>query len=209
MENTLIEKELEAITLSDLSVDIREHLHVLKQYASECKSVTELGVRWVVSTWAFIAGKPKSLSSFDINNFEIYGVSHQRIKEAADEVEVNFRFFQENVLTTNKIVETDLLFIDTLHSYKQLKMELYLHANKATKYLIFHDVISFGEHDEGEVKLDEAWSDELKAYYSKLENNTGINAAIVEFLTENRNWIVDKLYTNNNGLLILKRVRNA
>lgn len=209
MENTRIEKELEAVTLSDLSVDIREHLQVLKQYSSECRSVTELGVRWVVSTWAFIAGKPKSLSSFDVNNFEIYGISHQRIKEAADEVGVNFRFFQENVLTTNKLVETDLLFIDTLHNYKQLKMELYLHGNKATKYLIFHDVTSFGEHDEAELNYDESWPEELKRYYSTLENKTGINTAIVEFITENRNWTVDRLYSNNNGLLVLKRLKNA
>ena len=38
--------------------DIREHLLTLMFYAFECKHITEMGVRDVVSTWAFLAAKP-------------------------------------------------------------------------------------------------------------------------------------------------------
>ncbi len=33
--------------------DINEHLPTLKRYAEKCDHITEMGVRSVVSTWAF------------------------------------------------------------------------------------------------------------------------------------------------------------
>lgn len=194
---------------SEGSIDIREHLDTLTYYASKCEHVTELGVRWVVSTWYFIAGKPKTLNSFDITHVSEYGVNEAIIKSVAKENGVDFNFIQEDVLTTDKIIETDLLFIDTLHNYKQLKMELKLHGNKAKKYLIFHDIVSFGEEDETESVEAAHWPTRLKDYYRSLENRKGINHAIVDFLTENRHWVIDKLSTRSNGLLVLRRDENA
>lgn len=187
------------------SIDIREHLPVLREYASRCKIVTELGVRWVVSTWAFLAARPKVLRSFDIVHFSHYGKTPEFMRDAANEINVQFNFYNEDVLLTNNITETDLLFIDTVHNYKQLKMELKLHGNKANKYIIFHDTISFGECNEAVVTKNEEWSEELKNYYDSLENADGINQAIIEFITENKQWKIEKVLSNNNGLLILSR----
>lgn len=191
------------------SIDIYEHMDTLKEYASKCDTVTEFGVRWVVSTWALMAGRPKSLTSFDINHFEIYGVNPEILSKTAEEAGVKFTFHQEDVLTTDKLVETDLLFIDTVHSYKQLKMELHLHAKKVSKYIIFHDTVSFGETNEGEIAPNAGWSKELLEYYDKLGPANGINSAIVEFLMTNSDWFVHKLFKNNNGLTILTRVKDA
>ena len=44
------------------SSDINEHLPVLKKYAEECSHITEMGTRYVVSTWAFLFGNPKSMN---------------------------------------------------------------------------------------------------------------------------------------------------
>ena len=41
--------------------DINEHLPTLKKYSEECEHITEMGVRWVVSTFAFLMGKPKKI----------------------------------------------------------------------------------------------------------------------------------------------------
>ena len=38
--------------------DINEHLPTLRKYAEECDHITEMGVRWIVSTYAFLAAKP-------------------------------------------------------------------------------------------------------------------------------------------------------
>jgi hypothetical protein len=41
--------------------------------------------------------------------------------------------------------------------------------------------------------------------YSIEEINTGLQKAIDEFLDTNKEWEIYKVYTNNNGLTILKR----
>jgi len=43
------------------------------------------------------------------------------------------------------IEETDLLFVDTDHTYAQVKAELERHAHKVRRYLIFHDTVTYKE----------------------------------------------------------------
>lgn len=163
--------------------DINEHLPILKKYAEECEHITEMGVRWVVSTYALLMGKPKKMISYDIN-----GISWKPIAEMVKGT-TDFEFKVANTLDL-EIEETDLLFIDTLHNYNQLKGELSLHGNKSKKYIIFHDTTSF------------EWIGE--SYIGKT-NEIGIWPAIQEFLEQNSNWELHEKYTNNNGLTILKR----
>ncbi len=205
MEAYSLENILKVVYESEGSVDIREHLDLLRKYASKCDHVTELGVRWVVSTWYLMAGLPKKLLSFDIVDFTEYGVNAELAYSIAKQNNVDFRFIKEDVLTTDKIEETDLLFIDTLHSYKQLSLELQLHGNKARKYLIFHDIGSFGTEDEDETPFNPLWTEDLKARYITLENHKGINQAIIEFLQANHHWHIDYFTCNNNGLMVLRR----
>ena len=46
--------------------DINEHLPIIAKYASECDTIVEMGVRFICSTWAFLKGNPKKLTSIDI-----------------------------------------------------------------------------------------------------------------------------------------------
>lgn len=172
-------------TLCQTPSDMNEHLPTLMRYASECSHVTEMGVRAVVSTYGLMMGKPAVMRSYDIVPIETYGVHRNYLMSLGEENGVDFQFIQANVLHID-IEETDLLFIDTYHTYNQLKDELKLHADKARKYLIFHDTTTFGEFGEGGVK--------------------GLWPAIEEFLEGNGEWQLEKRYTNNNGLTILKRV---
>lgn len=205
MADYKIEDILKAVNDSEGSVDIREHLPTIQNYASKCEHVTELGVRWVVSTWSLMAALPKKLRSFDIEHFSKYGVDENILNEVSKDLGVDFKFYQEDVLLTDKIEETDLLFIDTLHNYKQLKMELHLHGNKARKYLIFHDTASFGEEDEAPLEPNPLWGNDLMEYYNSLKDWNGINPAIIEFIMANSNWHFDYVATNNNGLTVLRR----
>jgi len=172
------------------SSDINEHLPTLRDLALECNHITEMGVRGIVSTWAFVEGLRSGgkLISIDIQYPAIYGGNLQPVIDVCKEKGIDFTF---RLGDTRKIeIEpTDLLFIDTLHRYTQLKIELELHADKARKYIVFHDVVSFGEFDVGEGGID-----------------GGIMKAINEFLEENKNWKIKKLYKNCNGLLIIERV---
>lgn len=182
--------------------DINEHLPVLKELASRCNTVVEFGVRTGVSTMALLMGKPKKLLSFDVSPFG----SKDLYDNYADLLDVSFAFHQENVLTTTKVPSCDMIFIDTLHSYLQLSLELFLHAYKANKYIVFHDTISFAGHDEGQVDT-RVLSGMAMSLVRNIENNgkRGLLPAINEFLEQNPEWSIAASYTHNNGLLVLER----
>jgi hypothetical protein len=177
--------------------DINEHLPTLKKYAEECEHVTEMGVRWIVSTYAFLVAKPKKMFSIDIQHPLNWGASIEQVEEYAKEIGCQYKFWQTNNLEI-EIEETDLLFIDTWHSYKQLKAELDLHASKVKKYIILHDTVLFGDKDELNSYNEFGWYNEL--------DKKGLTPAINEFLEEHKEWNTHKVYTNNNGLTILKRI---
>ena len=117
--------------------DINEHIPALIEYASECDHITEMGVRAITSTWAFLGAAPKKLISYDIQDPSTWGENIQDVKDTAGAYGIDFTFILADVLKI-EIEETDLLFLDTWHSYKQLKSELNLHSSKVRKYIIFH-----------------------------------------------------------------------
>lgn len=162
--------------------DINEHLPTLASYASECEHITEMGVRYIVSTYALLMGKPKKMISYDIHMCHWEPV-RDLVKENTD-----FYFAIGNTLEI-EIEPTDLLFIDTLHNYTQLKKELELHAKKVNKYIIFHDTTSFETVGE--------------SYSGNPER--GIWPAIEEFLQLNPQWVLKERFTNNNGLTIIEK----
>lgn len=145
--------------------DINECLPILRTYANIVDHVTEFGVREGNSTVALACGRPQKMISYDINSMD------QELEKLLKK-NINFHFIKSNVLKT-EIEKTDLLFIDTFHTYQQLKRELELHSGKVRKYLIFHDVVTFGEIGE--------------------DGSLGIMKAIVEFL-EDPDWEDHELF---------------
>jgi hypothetical protein len=171
--------------------DINEHLPTLFKYASSCDHITEMGVRSGVSTVAFLYANPKILISIDI-------IKHNNINELEKQSKVeniNFNFILGNTLNI-VIEETDLLFIDTLHTYDQLSKELELHVDKVKKYIILHDTTSFEHKDE-----------KLKNYTASSTGKSGLWLAVQEFLDKNNNWSIKERFKNNNGLTILEKLK--
>jgi hypothetical protein len=164
--------------------DINEHLVVLRYYADQCTHVTELGVRRGVSTWAFLSSIAKRVVSVDINHPDEFGGSLQEMRDASTEANMDFTFILADDLNI-ELEETDLLFIDTLHTYGHLSKELVLHAGKARKYIIFHDTAQYA--------------------HVGVDGGEGIWRAIEEFLAQNPIWRIKEAYENNNGLMILEK----
>ncbi|MES2790111.1 MAG: hypothetical protein V4719_10845 [Planctomycetota bacterium] len=156
--------------------DINEHLGTLSVLASQCDHVTEFGVRTGVSTRALLAGRPIKMISFDLTPFGDFQLLTQYASTTT------FAFRQENTLHCD-IEATELLFIDTLHTYKQLAAELERHAGKVSKYLVFHDTEIFGTVGE--------------------DDGPGLNLAIAEFLQNNPHWMRILVFQNNSGLTVL------
>lgn len=174
--------------------DINQHLDALKNYASECSHITEMGVRWVISTWAFLSARPKKLISYDISDCKI-----SEVFDIAKDNGIEFVFKKADVLKVD-IEFTDLLFIDTFPAYCQLKKELQLHAPKAKKYIIMHDTETFKNKNQALGKYKSCCTDE------DFEKQ-GLELAIQYFLSteEGKNWRVRDVYTHNNGLTVLER----
>jgi hypothetical protein len=181
--------------------DINEHLPLLRSLSLECESITEMGVRWVVSTFAFVTALPKKLTCIDLFHPEHFGNEAKNrinlIEEYCKINNINFSLTIDDTLSID-IEETDLLFIDTLHSYYQCKEELKKHGNKAKKYIVLHDTTLFGSNDDGGMM-----SSHPERYHP---TKHGLNIAITEFLEENKNWTIKEVKTNNNGLTILQRL---
>ena len=167
--------------------DINEHLLTLRNYAFAVDHVTEFGVRSIVSTWALLDGGPIWLRSYDIQHPDQCGGNLPEVETAAAVVGVDFQFVQADVLAIPP-VETDFLFIDTLHTYDQLSKELSRHAPGVSLFIAMHDVTKFGRDGE-------------------LPGTVGLLPAVNNFLigAEGQNWKVRELRKNNNGLLVLQR----
>ena len=129
--------------------DIHEHLPLLRELASRCKHVNEFGLRWGLgSTVAFLAAQPDALVSWDIDPNAI--VSQRAANLVVLRGRTRFEPRVGDTLRIAPIEPTDLLFVDTLHTARQLLAELVRHVDPRTsprpvrKYLVFHDTTTYG-----------------------------------------------------------------
>lgn len=159
--------------------DINENLPVLKKFAEKVDHVTEFGVRTAQSTAALLAGKPKKMISYDIVDCRPYD-----LLSWSDKAGIDFRFIQADTASVH-IEETDLLFIDTAHTYIQIKAELLMHGKMVRKYIIIHDTETYKEQDEHHGA------------------GPGIWKPVLEFLQDNPEWSILEHHANNNGMTVL------
>lgn len=163
-----------------IPTDIFYHLDILNKLASKVDHVTEFGVRTGMSSRAFLAA-PCILRSYDIQlDDRVQELFNYALSQGKD-----VKYIKGNTLNID-IDETDLLFIDTDHTYVQLKQELNLHNSKVNKYIAFHDTVTFAGPN--------------------AQDKYGLVAALLEFLAEHHEWQVMYHTPLNNGLTILERV---
>lgn len=190
---------------SEKTSDINEHLPVLRQVASECASVVEIGLREMVSSWGLISGlidspyPEKRYLGIDIAGPDY--PSLQRMQKAVSKEKIAFEVWTANDMHID-IPEVDLLFIDTLHTYCHLTYELEKFSSKAQKYIVMHDTSEpWGDQNEDIYKGDYSeypdWIDRTKQ---------GLWPAVVDFLERHPEWTLQERRLNNHGLTILKRL---
>jgi hypothetical protein len=170
------------------TTDINEHLPNLMMLASECRHVTEFGVRTGESSRALLYGVSRNnlpsatVRSYDvIPNWEVAALFSQARREGVDA-----QYIIENSLLAN-IEPTEFLLIDSDHRYEQLFGELSLNSHKVHKYIAMHDTYNMG----------------LGAADTEPR---GLLTAIIDFMiSQNNTWVFHSHYTNNNGLTVLRR----
>jgi hypothetical protein len=115
--------------------DITNRLDWLVKMFSGLESITEFGAYQGCSTAAWLKCRPKKLTTIDITR----NLDEDEYLEIAKGLRIDFRYIIANDLDI-EIEETDLLFIDTMHTADHTYLELTSHAAKSKRYLAFHDV---------------------------------------------------------------------
>jgi hypothetical protein len=166
--------------------DIVLHLPVLQYYSSLCQHVTEFGVREGCSTVALISGCRGEVHSYDIADTPI----RPSLEQMA--LPCSWTFHLGDTGDPNlEVAETDLLFLDTLHTYDHLSKELAHHGRKARKFLAFHDTHTCGDFDRS----------------GPDPSARGILPAILEFLGRHPCEYENVYETaENNGLMVFRRL---
>jgi hypothetical protein len=162
------------------NTDMHEHLPWISELTKECNHTTELGVGSAQSTRGFLR-YAREHHSYEIEPYDFAIEYFRNAKNAGRNVTLH-------TADTRKIeiAETDLMLVDSYHSYDQVKIELELHANKVRKYILFHDTTTFGDRGQG--------------------GENGVWPAIQEFLDANTQWVLVERRTNNNGMTLIKRI---
>jgi hypothetical protein len=143
--------------------------------------VTEFGTRRGVSTFALLRAVPERLVAYDWERLP----EVDQIESLARLQGVDFTFHQEDTLRAY-IEPTDFLFVDTVHTYRQLEAELATHGASVRRYLILHDTEIYGEREE--------------------DGGAGLWPAIADFVHRNPAWCLLDYRTVNNGLTVLGRL---
>lgn len=175
VSNIMAELENEYLWARENPSDINVHVPMLRALASICNHVTEMGVRTGVSTRALLV-ENCVVRSYDIE----LDPSVEALFNKARSIGKDVQYIQGNTLALD-IEETDLLFIDTEHTYQQLSQELKLHSHKVRRFLAFHDT-------------DKPFGGELLP-------------AIMEFLANSPNWRVRSHNIHCHGFTVLERIQ--
>ncbi len=159
--------------------DINYHLPVLKSFADQCNSVIEFGVKSGMSSRAFLASAAQTIKMYDL----AIDYNVEQLVEFCAARGRNVSYKAANTLELEP-QQTDLLFVDTLHTYHQLQAELARHGGRVNKFIAFHDTQTFGTVDE-------------------TQNGPGLVPAMLEWLAINPSWRVVYHTPLNNGLTVL------
>ena len=129
------------------SRDIGAHMETLLLYARQCTHITELGVRGVVSSWAFLQGlvEHKAASGGAATHTllacdPVMSNNVFTLQREAEQNGVRFTFMLGDDLVA-PMEPTDAVFIDTWHLQGQLSRELRRMHALTRKWILLHDTV--------------------------------------------------------------------
>lgn len=175
-------------------VSITAHLSTLRLLADGLDSCIEFGAGVGASASALLMGASRVVS-WDI----VETPEATKLKAAAGD-RWDYRI-QSSIKAP--AIETELLLIDSLHTYEQCASELELHADAVSRYLVFHDTLTFGSVGALGETGEQSWS--YKRGESVPHGHLGIRPAIDELMVRDPSWFIFAHDTGSHGLLILER----
>lgn len=181
--------------------NIAQHLPGLRALAEQCEAVTEFGTQTGRSACAFLMAQPASLRCYDL---QWTGNFLALLQPGTGRTIVERH--QGNILELKNLPTTDLLLIDSTHTFEHVAHELRLARDSVRRWICLHDTMSCGEvgilrEREGMPGVDYFQTRKRsEGQYTK-----GIMPAIVGFLAASPGWKVLRHDTFNNGMMYLER----
>jgi hypothetical protein len=172
------------------------HLPRLRALAEGLPLAVEFGVKRGASSSALLLGAARVVS-YDI----VETPEALRLKAAAGD---RWTYRIQNSITAD-VPACDLLFVDSLHTFDQVDRELARHAESVRRYLVFHDVLTFGSVGANGETGAQMWTYRLGE--SVPQSCLGIRPAIDALMIRDRSWQIAASYTDSHGLLVLERQR--
>jgi hypothetical protein len=165
--------------LKSKSSDNNEHLDIIFQYAKKCINGVELGFGQGRASFALLMGLEKLYS---VDTYHEPNIKNMLVDYFGDKLTT----IESETYNFEEYDSVDLLLVDSIHTYEQVRKELKAHSSKIKKYIMFHDTVSFGTLGE--------------------DGHEGIVKAIDEFLRENKDWKIIYEVSNNHGFMILEKI---
>ena len=185
----------EYVRFCKIPSDINEHLPLLYSLCVQCASTKEFGVGFGVSTRAFLAAITETkgrLDSYELNVKPEVASLFEMVKQDGLNAELHATDITKLEKNSNP---ADFLFIDSLHTYDQVRIELENHGDSTKKFIAFHDTQLFGVDGE------------IPGNPNKLQGH-GILRAITQWMQPRQHWVIKYEFVNNNGLLVLENKDN-
>lgn len=174
---------------------IAPHLPRLRALATGCELAVEFGVKKGASTTALLLGAAK-----------VFSVDLVETKQARALQQIAGARWTYQIADSRQIEipEPDLILFDSLHTFAQVASELAAHGMKARRYLVFHDVTTFGEIGALDETGRQSWT-YVPGKGSCPFEYLGIRPAIDLFQCEHPEWRTYMRYFDSHGLLVLRR----
>lgn len=158
------------------------HLPALRLLAAQCKNAVELGVNRGGSTTALLLG------CGDVTSYDL--VQTRAGRQLATIAGDSWRYRIEDSRTAVPQA-CDLLFIDSLHTFDQVRDELNRHGDYVRRMIAFHDTVTFGS----------VGSDGNTGKHA--EGVLGIRPAIDLFMASRPAWRIVSHDVESHGFLVI------
>ena len=114
------------------------YMKIITKYVQECDSFTEFGICQGSTLAAALFTQPSRVRAYDID-LKWYDDVSNLFETFSQEHRIDFKVFEEDTSSCKVIESTDMLHVDSLHTYNHAFAELKRHAHQVKKYIVFHD----------------------------------------------------------------------
>lgn len=163
--------------------NVFKHCKAIKEFASKCSSIAEIGLDSPALTISLLAGAPRHYMGYAQSLEECQ--SQQKLLESIScDTECQVAI---GISLAFSLGVVDLLVLNTSHTYTRLRAELNKYAPSVLKYIVIPQTYAYGDRGQD-------------------GHTPGVSQAILEFSQTNSNWQIVYNQTINNGMTVLENI---